>query len=75
MNREIGSAHWQVALDCLKARPVWEFIIVKATSSIPTQERLNEAIQEPWCYVIFRIGGEFEKVTYHNGKRIHWERC
>lgn len=76
MNREIGSDHWQMALECLKAHPVWEFILVKGTSSIPTQEQLNEAIaNEPWCYVIFRSGGEFEKVTYHQGKRVHWERC
>jgi hypothetical protein len=74
MLRQIGSSHWDAALDYLKAHPVWEFIIVK-NHAIPTQERLDEAIQnETWCYVIFRSGGNFEKVTYHNGKRVYVER-
>ena len=72
MVREIVDGHWNNARHLIQSDPALMYAIVQGhdltREEMMTHEALHRILQhDTWCYVIHRVPGGFEEVTYHKG--------
>ena len=72
MVREIVDGHWNIARHLIQSDSALLYAVVQGhdltREEMMSREALDRILQHnTWCYVIHRVPGGFEEVTYHKG--------